>query len=119
MNGAADANVERTGAVSDLVLVALITAIPGTIAAIVSWDGRRTAKVAVSKVDDLHVIVNDRLTQLLASTATSAKLEGVSEERARGQEMAASVSRDTAEITAAHAAGEQAAAESRTPREGG
>lgn len=57
-------------------LMAVLTIIPTTIASIaaliVSMRGNR-------KIDDLHVIVNSRLSELLATTATASHAEGQAE----------------------------------------
>lgn len=67
---------------SDVVLVALIAAVPGTIAAILSAIGNR-------KVEQIHVQVNSRMDQLLASVGRENQAEGraagVESERLRGE----------------------------------
>lgn len=65
---------------TDVVLVAIIAAIPGTIAALLTVIGNR-------KVDSIHVQVNSRMDQLLASVGrenqASGRAAGVEEERSR------------------------------------
>jgi len=57
---------------SDLVLVAVIAAVPATIGAFVGmWNAR--------KIEDVHVAVNSRLSELLALTAKAAHAEGKAE----------------------------------------
>lgn len=54
---------------SDVVLVALIAAVPSTLAAVVSLLNHQ-------KIANLEIRVNGRLTELLALTATSSHAEG-------------------------------------------
>jgi hypothetical protein len=69
--------------VTDVVKVALIAAIPSTIAALISWRNS-------IKANKLAISVDGRLTELLEgkdakniATAISSKAEGVLEEKAR------------------------------------
>ena len=45
----------------------------------------RKSRETTRKVDELHVIVNERLTEMLKATAAASKAEGIADERARGQ----------------------------------
>ncbi len=54
---------------TDAVLVGLIAAVPGTLAAIVSWLGNK-------KVDAVKIELDGRLTQLLASVRTESTAVG-------------------------------------------
>jgi hypothetical protein len=56
------------------VVVAIITAIPGTVAAIYAIVGH-------AKIEQLTLSVNGRLTELLKITARSSKAEGAKEEK--------------------------------------
>lgn len=100
---------------SDAVIVAAIAAVPATLAVLVSLNNARKINTTQTKVQDLHIIVNDRLSQLLKRTAESSRAEGIADERAAGAARAADTAVASAVVTADLAAAEQAAAEARTP----
>lgn len=54
-------------------LMAIVAAAPSTIMAIAAF---RKSKENGDKIQDLHIIVNSRLTELLALTKTSSESEG-------------------------------------------
>ena len=54
---------------SDVVLVAIVAAIPSTLAAILGFMNRQ-------KIDEVQVAVDGRLTELLELTAKSSRAEG-------------------------------------------
>lgn len=60
---------------SDVVVVALISAVPAVIAAIGAF-------VAVFKVATVHTLINSRVDELVAATRSLAHAQGVSDERA-------------------------------------
>ena len=67
------------------IIVASIAAIPPTIAAVASiWVSWRNS----DKLDDIHITLNSRLTQLLQQTSMASraagKVEGVAQEQAKG-----------------------------------
>ncbi len=73
------------------IILALITSLPGAIAALLSWrqSKRNHSIVADTKreLGDIHIEVNDRLSQLLALTHKSAHAEGRAEGLAENQSM--------------------------------
>jgi hypothetical protein len=88
-----------------LTLVGALTgafgALCASIIAVVQAIKRQTPGAAIAKIDQLHVLVNDRLTQLLALTAHLAHAEGKQE----AQDEAHALARAEEE---AHAATDQA-----------
>jgi hypothetical protein len=66
-----------------LTLVGALTgafgALCASIIAVVQAIKKQTAGAAIAKIDELHVLVNDRLTQLLKLTAHLAHAEGKKE----------------------------------------
>ena len=68
---------------SDAAWIAFAGAIPPTIMAlaalIASWRNGRKVESSTKKIEELHVLVNSRLTQLLELTAKSSRAEGVAE----------------------------------------
>jgi hypothetical protein len=67
-------SVLGTNAMTDIVIVALIAAIPGTVAAIISGINK-------VKLDKVEIRVDGRLTQLLELTKQSSHAEGVKDEK--------------------------------------
>jgi hypothetical protein len=59
---------------SDIVWVAVIAAVPATVSALL---GVRNSR----KIEDLHLIVNSRLSELLMITRISSFAEGVKEQK--------------------------------------
>ncbi len=62
------------------VLVAAIAAVASVASAIITT---RSAKATKASIQEVHVSLNSRLTQLLKETAASSRAEGVAEERER------------------------------------
>lgn len=65
---------------TDTVQIAVIAAVPPTLVAVGSlfaslWNGK--------KINELHVIVNSRLSELLDTTSTASEARGVLKEHAR------------------------------------
>ncbi len=77
-------------------LVILIGAIASAVVYIVSELRKHKADVVAvaDQVEELHVHVNDRLTQLLASTAEAARARGMQEEAARAAEALADAAKE-------------------------
>lgn len=59
---------------SENILLAVIVSIPPTIASVVAVI---VAIVNSRKIEDLHILINSRLTQLLEQTAKASKAEGI------------------------------------------
>lgn len=60
---------------------AIVAAGGSTVAAIMSVLSTIRGKTAIKKIEELHVIVNSRLSQLLDRTSVASHLQGVSDER--------------------------------------
>jgi hypothetical protein len=69
--------------------------------AVASWMAYLKSKQNATAINDLHVIVNDRLTQLLAITAAAKHAEGVIEGTAATQAATAAAAITAREVIAA------------------
>jgi hypothetical protein len=65
------------------VLLALIAIIPSTLAAVLAYLASQRSAEALKQGKETHLLVNSRMTELLAITKTSAKAEGVLEEKSK------------------------------------
>lgn len=79
---------------TDVVWVAIIAAVPGTIAAAMSYKNGKKASTQLGEVRELAINVDGRLSQLLkgkdeknAATAISSHAEGVLEEKTRQENL--------------------------------
>jgi hypothetical protein len=104
---------------TESVQVALIVAVPGTLlgvaALVTAMRGNRKVEQTRALVQTVELSLNSRLSQLLESTAKSARSEGMAEERAAGASRAADAAVAVAGVTAEKAVADQRAAEQRTP----
>lgn len=62
------------------IVISIITAVPPTLAAIFAW---MVARKNTRKIQEIHVSLNSRLSQLLDLTAASSHAQGVSDEKDR------------------------------------
>lgn len=72
-----------------VIVVAIISAIPGTVAALTSRKAKGAARAAVEQskanhnaIHDVHVSVDGRMARLLEVTEAMARLQGAAEQRA-------------------------------------
>ena len=69
-------------------IVALITAVPQSLLAYAAWrkgaDAVKESMKTKAAVQEVHLMVNSRLTELLRLTEKSSLAEGVEQERIRG-----------------------------------
>lgn len=69
---------------TDAVLVAVIVSVPATLAAVASFiNGRKITKVE-KDVNEIHLSINSRMTELLNVTRAASKAEGVKEQKDAG-----------------------------------
>ena len=68
---------------SEPVVIALIAAAPGIIAAVLVW---LKSQQAIKAVQEIHVLLNDRLSKMLELTASVAHRAGEDAEKARQQQ---------------------------------
>ena len=62
------------------VLVALITIIPTTLGVLVLWlQGRNNRKENKKEINEIHIAINSRMTELLNATKGESKAEGKAE----------------------------------------
>lgn len=78
---------------TDLVLIALITGVPGVINAVNSWNARKAAektkaevREAKAKIDDVGLRVDGRLDQLLELSKSASFAAGVKQETDRNDQ---------------------------------
>ena len=61
----------------------VVVAVAALFAATMSWNNRGTIKETKASVQEVHILLNSRLTELLEVTGALKKAEGVTQERKR------------------------------------
>jgi len=87
----------------------LLPSVLAFLAAMGSWLNRQQLAEQKGKVEELHLVLNSRLTELIAAMVAKARAEGADAERAKQEVAAARIATETAAAASAQLAGQVAA----------